>query len=581
MSISRRTFLRLSALGALSASTALLGACAPTAPTAPSKPAEAVKPAEAAPTLAAPAAPAKPADAAKPAEAAKPAAAAEKPQSGGELVVGLWQEPLSLDPVNANTIALRPGMLIYDTLILQSNDFKYHPSLAESWEVAPDGKAYTFKLKKNVKFHDGTPFNAQAVKANFDRIASPDAKATFSVSIRGLYQETQVVDDLTAKVLLSQAFAPFLDGCAEAFFSMVSPTAVAKLGKDFDRNPVGTGPFIFQEWASKSHVALKKNPDYAWGSSLLKHQDAPYLDKVSFRLITESATRLATLETGEIQLAEEIPPIEVDRLKQDSKYQILSQTYPGGPAQMQINTSKAPLDDLKVRQALEYAVNQSDVVKLIFAGAYTPALTPMSAGTFGYDESLSKLYGYDPTKAKELLDQAGWTAGADGMRQKDGKPLEFSVNVVSEITDQIRGAELLQAQFQEVGIKVNIQQLDTGAWNAAVGQGTQMAVIGWRGASDPDFMRPIFHSANIGKSPLQRTHFKDERLDQLLDEGSREQDRTKRAALYREAQEIILKQALIVPLWDRYNFVGARSNVRDLTVDLRGYPRVNDVWFAK
>ena len=591
MTVSRRTFLRITALSGVGLSAVLLGACAPTAPAAPSKPAEpaksaeAAKPAEtnsaaAAPGQAAPATAAKPAEAVKPAEAAKPAAA-EKPQAGGELVVALWQEPLSLDPTNANTIALRPAMLIYDTLVVQSNDFKYHPGLAESWEVSPDGKAYTFKLKKNVKFHDGTPFNAAAVKANFDRIASPDAKATFSVSIRGLYQETQVVDEYTAKVMLNQAFAPLLDGVAEAFYSMVSPAAVAKFGKDFDRNPVGTGPFIFQEWASKSHVALKKNPEYAWGSSLFKHQDAPYLDKVSFRLITESATRLATLETGEIQLAEEVPPIDVARLKGDSKYQVLSQTYPGGPAQMQFNTTKGPLAELAVRQAMEYAVNQDDLVKLLFAGAYTPSLTPMSPGTFGYDESLAKIYGYNPAKAKELLEGAGWTAGSDGLRQKGGAPLEFSVNVVSEITDQVRGAELLQAQAREVGINVNIQQLDTGAWNAAVAQGTQMSVLGWRGASDPDFMRPIFHSANIGKSPLQRTHFKDERLDQLLDEGSREQDRTKRAALYREAQEIILKQGLMVPLWDRYNFVGTRANLRDVTVDLRAYPRLYDAWIAK
>lgn len=574
MHASRRKFLKLSATGGLGLTVALLEACAPSAPPAPtSKPAEPAKPAEAT----------KPSEPTKPAMGEqKPAAAtADKPQAGGDLAVALWQEPLSLDPTNANTIALRPAMLIYDTLIVQSNDFQYHPSLAESWDVSPDGKTYTFKLKRNVKFHDGTPFDAQAVKANFDRIASPDAKATFSVSIRGIYQETQVVDDYTARVVLNQPYAPFLDGVAEAFYSMVSPAAVANFGKDFDRNPVGTGPFIFQEWAAKSHVALRKNSDYAWGSSLFKHQGAAHLDQVSFRLITESATRLATLETGEIQLAEEIPPLDVDRLKNDNKFQVLSQTYPGGPAQMQLNTTKPPLDDLVVRQALEYAVNQNDMVKLLFAGAYTPALTPMSPGTFGYDESLAKLYGHNPGKAKELLEQAGWGVGSDGIRQKGGAPLEFTVNVVSEIIDSVRAAELLQAQAREVGLKVNIQQLDTGAWNAAVAQGSQMAVIGWRGASDPDFMRPIFHSANIGKSPLQRTHFKDERLDQLLDEGSREQDRTKRAALYREAQEIILKQGLMVPLWDRYNFVGTRANVRDLTVDLRGYPRLYDVWFAK
>ena len=576
MSLSRRNFLRLSA-GAIGLGPALLTACsAPAAPPAPAKPTEPPA-AKAAPTAAAQ----KPAAESKPAAEQKPAASAEQPQTGGELVVALWQEPLSLDPTNANTIALRPAMLIYDTLIVQGNDFKYHPGLAESWEASPDGKSYTFKLKRGVKFHDGTPFNAAAVKANFDRIARPEAKATFSVSIRGLYQETQVVDDYTARLVLNQPFAPILDGLAEAFYSMVSPAAVEKYGQDFDRNPVGTGPFVFQEWAAKSHVTLKKNPDYSWGSSLFSHQGAAHLDQVSFRLVTESATRLATLETGEIQISEEIPPIDVERLSKDNRFQILRGVYPGGPAQLQMNTSKAPLDELPVRQAIQAAIVQEDLVKVIFQDAYTAAHTPMSPGTFGYDESLAAAFKPDPARAGSLLDQAGWAAGADGIRAKAGKPLEVTVNVVSEIVDTVRAGELIQAQLREVGIKLNIQQLDTAAWNAAVAQGSQQTVIGWRGASDPDFMRPIFHSANIGKSPLQRTHYKDERLDQLLTEGSREQNREKRAALYREAQEIIMKQALMAPLWNRFNFVGTRSNVRGVTVDLRGYPRLYNAWIAK
>jgi peptide/nickel transport system substrate-binding protein len=302
---------------------------------------------------------------------------------------------------------------------------------------------------------------------------------------------------------------------------------------------------------------------------------------VSFRLVPESATRLATLETGEIQLSEEITPIEVDRLQKDIRFQIVRGVYPGGPAQVQMNTSRPPLDELPVRQAIQLAVNQADLTKVIFQGAYTPVYTPTSPGTFGYDESLGTAYKTNPARSQELLEQAGWKAGADGIRAKDGKPLEVTVNVVSEITDTVRAAELIQAQLREVGIKMNIQQLDTAAWNAAVAQGSQQAVIGWRGASDPDFLRPIFHSANIGKSPLQRTFFKDERLDQLLTQGSQEQDRDKRAQQYREAQEIILKQALIVPLWNRYNFVGARSSVRELSVDPRGYPRLYDVWLAR
>ncbi len=280
-------------------------------------------------------------------------------------------------------------------------------------------------------------------------------------------------------------------------------------------------------------------------------------------------------------MADEVATTDIDRLKRDPKYQIVRGTYAGGPGQLQMNTSKPPLDELPVRQALEYAINQEELVKVLFQGAYTAAHTPVSPGCFGYDESLASTYRTDPAKARELLDGAGWKPGPDGLRARDGKPLELSIHIISDAADTAKATELIQAQLREVGVRLKIQPMDTAAWVAATGQGTQQMVIGWRGASDPDFLRPIFHSSFIGKSPLQRTHFKDERLDQVLDQGAREQDRTKRLALYKEAQQIILKQALIVPLWDRYNYIGARASVRDLGVDLRGYPRLYDVWLAK
>jgi peptide/nickel transport system substrate-binding protein len=290
---------------------------------------------------------------------------------------------------------------------------------------------------------------------------------------------------------------------------------------------------------------------------------------------------MATLETGEIQIAEEIPTTDVERLKGDPKYQVINHTYPGGPAQLQMNTEKAPLDELAVRQALEYAINQDQLVKVLFQGVYTAAKAPTSPGTLGYDESLTKTYSFDPSKSQQLLDQAGWQPGSDGIRTKNGQALEISNNAISETPITGQAAEFIQAQLRDVGVRLTIQQLDTGAWNAAVAAGSQMTVIGWRGSSDPDFMRPIFHSSFIGKSPLQRSHFKDDKLDQLLTDGTKEQDPTKRAAIYVEAQKIILDQALIVPLWDRYNFVGARATVRGLTFDPRGYPRLYDVWMAK
>lgn len=559
MALTRRDFLRVSAVTGAGLAVTLIAACAPQAPAgAPAKDQSSQPAAK---------------DAGAPAQKA---ASAPAPKSGGDLVVGFWSEPRSLDPMNANAPAVRHIMAMYDTLIVQSNDFKYHPALAESWEVSPDGLAYTFKLKKNVKFHDGTPFNAQAVKFNLDRFVLPEATANVSVSLAGVYKATEVVDDYTAKIVLEYPFAPLLDGLAEGYNSFASPTAVQKFGKDYGRNPVGTGPFIFEKWEANSQITMRRNPDYAWGSSFYKHQNQAYVDKVSIRLIPEIGTRLATLETGEVHVAEDVPPEEVERLKKEGKVQIVPQTYPGGPAVLEMNTTNPPLDDVSVRQGICWAVKQEDLVQNLFSGMTTVARTHLSPGTFAYTETVDTVYKYDPEKAKQVLEAGGWKLQPDGSRVKDGKTLEFQFHNMPADKTLLRAAELIQANLRDVGIKINMKIQESGAHTADIIAGRQHLTFGWRAATDPDFLRPYYHSKFIGHQ-LNRARYKNEELDKYLDQGAREQDRNKRPELYRQAQNIILKEALIVPLWHRNNFVGTRSNVSDFSIDLRGYMRLYDV----
>jgi peptide/nickel transport system substrate-binding protein len=510
------------------------------------------------------------------------AATSDRPQPGGQLVVATWDEPISLDPANTAAAGLNPVRLLFDTLVVQGSDFAPYPGVAESWTVSPDGRAYTFRLKRNVRFHDGTPLDAQAVKFSLDRATSPQAKANFTISLAGTCDATEVIDDRTARVVLTQPYAPFLDGLAEGYHSIVSPTAVAKYGRDFDRNPVGSGPYAFQEWISKSHVTLEKNPDYVWGSALFKHQGPPHPDRVTFRLVPDSSTRLATLETGEVHIAEEIPPEEVERLRKDPTFQVLSRVTPGTCAQLMINTTQPPLDDVRVRQALEYAVNQEELSKVLFRGALTPARTPLSPGTLGHDQSLTTFYRTDPARARALLEAAGWRLRPDGIRTRNGHRLEVAINIVSASIQTLpaKVAEVVQAQLGEVGVLLNIKQTDTAALFAILRQASQQMILGSRAGSDPDVIRPLFHSSFFGKSPVARIRFKDEQLDQLLVRGAQELDRTRRQAIYGEIQRIVLKNALVVPLWNRYAFVGARSTVRDVSLDARGALSLYDAWLA-
>jgi peptide/nickel transport system substrate-binding protein len=278
-----------------------------------------------------------------------------------------------------------------------------------------------------------------------------------------------------------------------------------------------------------------------------------------------------------------IPPEEVERLKGNPKLQVLSQTALGTCWQLQINTTQPPLDDLKVRQALEYAVNQEDITKVLFKGALPAAHSPFAKGTLGYDDAIAKMYSFDQAKSKALLEEAGWKPGGDGIREKDGKKLNISINIVSSSIQAlpIKMAELVQGQLREVGIFLEIKQTDTAALFALMNEGSQQMIFGRRAGSDPDVIRPLFHSSLFGKSPVARIRFKDDRLDQLLMDGSQELDRAKRQAIYKEISEIVYKNALVVPLWDHTDFVGAQASVKGLSMDPHGYVNLYDAWISK
>jgi len=504
------------------------------------------------------------------------------PRAGGEVRVATWDEPISLDPANTAVAGLNPVRLIFDTLVTQKPDAIPAPGLAASWMISGDGRAYTFRLKDGVRFHDGTPLDASAVKFSLDRATSPQAKANFTISLDGIYQAAEVRDELTVRITLTAPYAPLLDALATGYYAIVSPTAVARYGKDFDRQPVGSGPYRLREWAPKSHVTLERNDRYAWGAPVFKHRAAAYPERVTFRLVPEASTRLATLETGEVHVAEEISPEDVDWVSQRPNLRVLRQIIPGTTAQLMMNTTRPPLDDVRVRRAVLTAVNQDELTHVLFRGALTPARTPLAPGTLGFDERLAAAYRFDTNRARALLDDAGWKLGPAGLRARSGQTLEISINIVGTPIQTLpaKVAELVQAQLRDVGITLSIKQMDTASLFALLRQGGHQMVLGWRGGSDPDVMRPLFHSAFFGKSPVARILFRDEHLDQLLTQGAQELNRARRQVIYREAQEIVLRNALVVPLWNRHALVGASARLRDLALDPQGSLSLYDAWLA-
>ena len=584
----RRDFLRLTAMAASALGLAACQTAAPAAPT--SVPAVAAKPttppAAPAPTTAPAAAAAKPTTA--PAAAAAPTVAptvappAAAAGAGGSLVYGLsFDVDDTLDPQVTNyDSTIRITLNVCEPLVWEPEPGKFVPGLADSWEISPDAKEYTFKLKKGVKFTDGTPFNAQAVKFTMDRVVDPATKAGQSHDQLGPYDHTEVVDDNTAKIVMKQPYAPLLTNL-NGYLGIVSPTAVQKMGlAEFARHPVGTGPFVFQEWIPKDHVTLVKNPDYNWGSSYFKHTGPAYLDQVTFKVIPDQSVRTGTLKTGETHIIDDIDPLEYDALSKDSKFVVIAKGQPGSGFVLLLNTtSTGAISDPAVREAMEYGVDREGLNKSVFQGLNKVAWSPLMRPTFAYDATTESLYSFDPEKAKQVLSAAGWQPGPDGVRTKGGQRLEISFPIISRPRDKAM-AESAQASLRDVGIDLQVDPLERAAAREAADQNRYDVSFMWFSYGDPDVLRTLFHSSNV--NAFNRAKYQVPEVDQMLEQAAGLTDLTKRADIYKQIQQRVLKDLVVVPLVDTLTYDAKRAEVTGETLDaLASYVWLNDVQIKK
>jgi peptide/nickel transport system substrate-binding protein len=500
---------------------------------------------------------------------------------GGKVVYGAFQDPDTLDPQRTGlAAAVRVLEQVFDTLVsMKAGDPKIYPGLAESWEITPDGKEYTFKLKKGVKFHDGTPFNAEAVKYTFDRIIDPATKSLSALSAVGPYESSQVVDEFTVKLKFSKPYPPFLTSVANKTVGIISPTAAKKGAEEFARKPIGTGPFMIKEYIPKSHVTLVRNPDYNWGPPIYQHTGPAYLEEVKWQIVPEVGTRMATLDTGETQIIEYLVPEDVKRYQKDNRFKVLLIETPGAPRMNVLNVSKAPLDDVKVRQAINFATDRQTIVDTLFKGVYDVAYGPMEKPTFGYDASLDKMYPFDQTKAKQLLDDAGWKPGANNVRMKDGKPLELLFVVQSnDQWDEV--AQMWQAQLAEVGIKVTLSSESSPTVFATYNKGTQHVSDFFFWSSDPVQLVAMFHSKSIA-SGFNWAHYSNAEVDKLLDQSTEEIDPTKRDALIKQIQQKVMADAPIVSIHTKKTVMALDAKLDGIGFSFVTYPVFYDLHYKQ
>jgi len=469
-------------------------------------------------------------------------------------------------------------MHMYDSLLNMDTQFKIYPWLATSWKLSDDQKSYIFTLRKDVTFHDGTPFNAAAVKFTFDRIPKPETKSSSAIAVLGaFYDTTDIIDDYTVAVKFKQPYAPFLSGVTTAFLAIVSPTAAQKGGADFPNNPVGagTGPYMFKEWIMKQSCTMVRNPNYKWASEGFKNRGTGYLDEITYRFVPEAATRQALLDTGEAQFIDAVPTQNVAKVKANTAQQMLIAPRAGGAKMTDLNTKKAPLDQFEVRQALIYGFNRDELVKTLFQNVFPPAGSPLSPATFGYDKTVETLYSYDPAKAAQLLDTAGWKMGSGGLREKGGQPMKLACLIGTSEEDNAI-AQIMQAQYKTLGIQVDISVIAGTALTTAKQQGQHH--IGYKIAvyQDPDILGVYFHSRSIGG--FNYTFYQDAALDGLFDQGVTTLDADKRKDIYAKVQHLMMEKALLIPIYYLANVSAATAKLQGLFNDTAGYYWLYDAW---
>jgi peptide/nickel transport system substrate-binding protein len=474
-------------------------------------------------------------------------------------------------------------MQVFETLIFRDTDGKFHPWLADSWQYAADGKSITFKLRRGVKFHDGTVFDAQAVKFTFDSIVNPKLGSKAAIDFLGPYAGTDVLDPYTARVRWKEPFGPALTNLSNPWLlSIVSPAAVKKLGDDgFAQKPVGTGPFKFVEWVPKVRVVLERNDDYRWAPRAFKHQGPARFRRLVTRIIPDASTRVAALEKGEIDVVDQVPPVAVRNLRANSDISVIIGDVSGIPLSFLFNLSKAPLTDVSLRRAFIHAVNRPQIVQKVLFGTSKAAFGPITPTTPGYWAGVEQMYPYDPERARKLLDEAGWKPGSDGIRVKDGNPLEV---YLPWIFDRDIPTEI-QAAVKDVGIKLNFEIVPPAREDEIV-LNNQYNIGGIRWvAVDPSVMSVMLHSRNIpapGKYAFNWSHYNSEQMDRLLAQANATVNTAQRNRVLADIQRLAMEQAVMMPIHISTQPVAHRRAVRDLKF-AQGYWQVlfYDAWVAR
>lgn len=500
--------------------------------------------------------------------------ATEGDKSGGTLVYGRGADSVSLDPINVTDgESIRVTHNIYETLLEYDHNLELQPKLATDYNSSEDGLTWTFQLREGVKFHDGTDFNADAVVFNFERWMDPENPyhegdfpyypflyGGFKGDANHLIESVTATGEHELEIVLKRKTAPFLSYLAISMFGIASPAAIEQYGAGIGENPVGTGPFKFDEWNRNNTITLSKNEEY-WMDG------KPYLDQVIYQVIPENSARLNALQTGEIDIVDGMNASDTTIVEDTEGIELLKRPS-FNIGYMAFNMEKEPFDDPLVRQAINMAIDKEEIVEAFYNGLADPATSPLPPSLWSHDESLEK-YDYNVEEAKKLLAEAGYEDGFTTELHTMSNPRPY-------LPEPMKIAEAIQSDLAEIGITADIVSSEWATYLEDTKNGKHsMAMYGWTGVmADPDnFLYPNLSKTNAEVPAQNIAFYKSDEFTSLITEARETIDQDKRTELYQQAQQLFQEDSP----WVMLAYTTPPLAQSDYVEDYNPHPMSNDL----
>lgn len=520
--------------------------------------------------------------------ATAPAEEASDPIAGGTLTYATGDlEPACLDPQSrGNVPQALLGTQFLESLFFQDTDGAIKPWLAEEWTVSDDNLSWDITVRDDVEFTDGTPLNAEAVKVNIERVLNPDTQSTTGRLALAKVSGVEVVDEFTARVNLTAPDAALLESLSQVWLPIESPTALARTVEENCQAPVGTGPFIVESWAKQDSVTLIRNDNYNTAPDGATHTGPAYLEKIVWRFIPDASARFAALQSGEVDVIDTVQPENAVAIEADPNLALSIGSRPGNPVEIVLNSGRAPFDDVRVREAFISSADIDSALASVYLGSVERSTSILSSATRYNVDNLD--YAYDPEKAADLLDEAGWdTIDSEGYRTKDGTRLSIAIPLTATVPLAQGVYEQIQATAKGVGFEVTLEPLETAAWWTKNNEWDYDAIGIYYTKNSADVLRLTYTTASatpatVGAYHANNSNLKDAELDEILNAAGAVSDDAERADLYEQAQDIIAEGFYVLPIHDQQTRLGLRADVEGARLlPSLGLPSFYDAWLNR